>query len=213
MERLIGLRVNKITNKGNYDFDPEYNSDIITEYEFITKENGVFYSYKLAIENGLCYSGYTTAQWLHSKKSELYERGSIHYAPKDKNLKFDIQRVEGYFKIYDNYDSYYPTAEIDINFENWIDTKRSKIKKPLYVFTGDSGLGKSFIANHTDLKVFETDGVLSVYMEAPEFYKEYDIIVMGNKNGETLDDLVSYLESDKITEEIEIISVNFNEVS
>jgi hypothetical protein len=29
MERLIRLRVNKITNKGNYDFDFEYNSDII----------------------------------------------------------------------------------------------------------------------------------------------------------------------------------------
>lgn len=209
MEKLIGLRINIIPCK----FNQEYNGETIKEYEFITKDSdGIILGHKYVIEEGMCGSGYCSASWIHEKTETLKEVGSLHYLPKiDMEFNDSTNHYNGndLYIIYENDCNYYPSANIEIKFENWRWTERSKEKKPLYVFIGESGIGKSFIASNTNLKVFESDSnVNSIYGLNPNDYINYDIVVIGNKQLDIIKDLEYYL----ATVDLEIIQVSFNKL-
>lgn len=111
-----------------------------------------------------------------------------------------------YFIIYENDCRWYPNANIQIKFDNWIDTKRGKDKKQIYIFKGPSAIGKSYIANSTNLEVFETDG-----RPLNELNISFDIIVVGNKHGYTTRNIISEFKEDNL-KNIEFILVGFKKI-
>jgi len=212
MSKIIkGLRINQVPmekyiNKDEYT--SRYNDDIISEYEFLYLEDGKLYSECFALEEGECYSGYCGAEWIHSSnKVPVQSLGTLHYIPKGK-LEVDYISTDydgnEYFTMYINDCAYYPFASIQIKFDNWIDTKRGKDNKQIYIFSGPSAVGKSFIANSTSLKVFETDAYCLTKLDV-----SYDIIVIGNKHAYTVQEITEYF----IGQNVEFILVGFKNIN
>jgi hypothetical protein len=216
MSKIIkGLRINQVPMEKYIDKDSytvEYNDDIISEYEFLYLEDGKLFSECFAIEYGECGSGYCGAEWIkQGRKKQVLSLGTLHYIPKGK-LEIDYfitSDYDGndYFILYENDCAYYPGANIQIKFENWIDTKRGKEKKQIYIFKGPSAIGKSYIANSTNLTVFETDG-----QPLDELNVSYDIIVIGNKHNYTTKNIISKFKDENI-KDIEFILVGFKNIT
>lgn len=101
-------------------------------------------------------------------------------------------------------DCWYPSGGVGITEELFTETNRMMDKRPVWIFKGDSGLGKSYIAgiiaNSDRAKtVYETD----THEELDTI--EADIIVVGNKYDHSLEEIES-----KIKGEHEIIYVDFS---
>ena len=80
---------------------------------------------------------------------------------------------------------------------------RAKEKRPVWIFKGESGLGKSYLAgiieNSNRMKtVYETDAHEELT------YINEDIVVVGNKYDHSMDEILA-----KIQGEHEVIFVNF----
>lgn len=140
--------------------------------------------------------------------------GSTHKPIKD--LSFEIETKEGNFKdvIYDTKnDIYY--ADNDLlgrlilhtfmeMLNLFVPTIRAMDKRPVWIFKGDSGLGKSYIAGI----IANSDRAKTVYeTDAHEKLDtiEADIIVIGNKYEHSFEEIES-----KIKGEHEIIYVDFS---
>jgi len=212
MSKIIkGLRINQVPMEKYISKDKytsEYNDDIISEYEFLYLEDGKLYSECFALEEGECYSGYCGAEWIRvSNRVPMQSLGTLHYIPKEKlevDSMFTSRNGNHYFAIYENDCPYYPSACIEIKFDNWLDTKRGKDKKQIYIFSGPSAIGKSFIANSTSLKVFETDAHCLTELDA-----SYDIIVIGNKYAYRVQEITEYF----IGQNVEFILVGFKNIN
>jgi len=92
---------------------------------------------------------------------------------------------------------------VQIKYENLIPTKRTKEKRPVWIFVGESALGKSYLSselanggNHTK---YETDSSPELPSEISE-----DMIIVGNKYHFSLKDI-----RERIYGEHETIIVNF----
>ena len=151
MKKIIGLRINKV-NSSNYNLDLEYNDIIIDEYDFLYTENDKKYSVKYVIEQGMCGSGYCTADWIiEGDTKEVLEFGSIHYTPIGNcEISSFIGADNSHMEIYENGCSYYPSAYININFDKWRNTFRNKGEKQIYIFYGESAIGKSYLGSKFD---------------------------------------------------------------
>jgi hypothetical protein len=208
MKIIKGLRINRVPIEKHFTKDEStlrHNQLIIPEYEFIYLEDDVLYTQTFVLEYGMCGSGYCVAEWIHKSTPErIREVGTLHYIPKEEcSIKSFDTDCDGnkFFTLHENNDDYYPAANIEIHFDAWIATGREKDKRQVYVFYGDSAVGKSYIAHHTDLKVYETDA----HKDLEGLDYSYDIVVVGNKylshNFEVLQVLSKY--------NIDIIGVKF----
>ena len=163
----------------------------------------------------MCYSGYTTAEWIHSDYKEVENFGSVHYVPKRKmeiNYNYEhfipIENNELY-NAYIGDDDYYTSASFEINFGGWIYTNSSKTIKPLLLFSGPSALGKSFLGDKIEgLKVIELELWSNVYAID---YDKFDVIVIGNKEHITTEIVIGAIEdSTKNFDKREFIKVDFS---
>lgn len=115
----------------------------------------------------------------------------------------------------DGGDEYYPTGYIKVNLDLFKKTSRYKDKRPVWIFKGPSGLGKSFLAhvmtayhsfNEHYCDVFF--GHFSVYeTDAHEELGDIndDIIVIGNKYIHSVDAVLRHIQGD-----VEPIIVDFS---
>lgn len=164
-----------------------------------------------------CYSGYTFATWGRFGPLVRVDRhnnnnvGSIHFVPRRnpthvqiiKQFKQDRQSslvlsildtMDGQEVVHntgDGGDNYYPSGKSWLNMTKFKLTNRVPSKRPLYILTGDSGLGKSFLAqrminsngekNDSAVRfiVYETDSNADLPI-ASDLWK-YHAIVVGNK--------------------------------
>lgn len=206
MLKLIGLRKNIVP----CDFSQEHNGPTIVEYEFITKDTttGAFESHKYKLEEGMCGSGYCEASWLHYTVSDIAEPGPLHYTPKRQH-EWGTGASDDMYVISENCCPYYPSATLEVDLDEWRDTARSKSTKQLYVYHGESGVGKSHLASHLKgLEVYETDSnYAGLWGIEPLDYLKYDVVVLGNKHGGTIGSLQDWLDGQPIT----IVSVHFEE--
>lgn len=100
---------------------------------------------------------------------------------------------------------YYPEGYCLININVLAPSCRTKKKRPIYIFKGESGIGKSFIASHLNLlDTYETD--LSPHI--PDNISDYHVIVIGNKYPDHYTCVQSLLEKS----DLEIIDVDFTTV-
>lgn len=109
-------------------------------------------------------------------------------------------------KMYDTYnnlillintkgdDEWYPCGYYKVNIDLFKATKRYDDKRHVYIFQGQSGIGKSHISHLLNDKIiFETD----TYSKLPKKIKA-DIIVIGNKYSYTIEDIKSTLNLNKV---------------
>lgn len=101
-------------------------------------------------------------------------------------------------------DEYYPSGWIHVNMDLFTEHKRAFQERPVWIFSGESATGKSTLAYYLrkDKEVFETDK-LKEGEKLPELIWA-DIVVLGNKNKITVEDIASHLPKGT-----EVITVNF----
>lgn len=169
---------------------------------------------KISLEEsyGECGSGWCIASFGNIKVEEVEQFGSFDYLPY-KEYELDDIEVKNYEKYDDIFitnfvfsvssngdDCYYPSGGYTINEKLFYKSKRANDNRPVWIFQGDSNLGKSFIAHKLDgMSVFETD----CFEKLPELIKE-DIIVIGNKYKFNLEDIKS-----RIFGEYKLVIVDF----
>ena len=211
--KVHSLRIEHIRTYNDRDDDFEDNFKYILN---CISENNLKYEVSLWTVYGDCPSGWCSASWGHCEVRRVDSFiGSTHKPIKD--LSFEIETTEGDFEdtIYnaendvfyvddDGDDCWYPSGGVGITEELFTETNRMMDKRPVWIFKGGSGLGKSYIAgiiaNSDRMKtIYETDaheelGVI-----------EADIIVVGNKYDHSLEEIES-----KIKGEHEIIYVDFS---
>ena len=131
--------------------------------------------------------------------NEVKMFSGISYLTKEKmEIEFEPNQ-NGYdnslFKI-DN-------SRVQIKYENLIPTNRAKVKRPVWIFVGESALGKSYLssvlANGSNNTKYETDSSPELPLRISE-----DMIVVGNKYHFSLRDI-----KERIHGEHETIIVNF----
>lgn len=201
-------------------------NDRVREYEdnkiYIlncTSNVGKKYEIRLWTIYGDCYSGWCGASWGHGTIKMVESFVGMTHKP-IKELEFELEinmkikemdlsdMSNDIFCIdYDDGDEYYPDGYAQVNEELFEEINRNKEKRPVWIFKGDSALGKSYlagiIANSDRMKtVYETDA-----HESLDKIHE-DIIVIGNKYPYSVEEIEKYIEG-----EYEIILVDFSKVA
>ena len=100
-------------------------------------------------------------------------------------------------------DAYYPSGYSSVNMDLFTEYARNMKDRPVWIFSGDSGTGKSTLAYYLSKRkeVFETDSLKDG--ELPETIWA-DIVVVGNKYKFSTADIASHLPKGT-----EVIAVNF----
>ena len=211
--KIVGLRIEKYIGQAveghNCDFeyhDEEFERHIL----FGILEDKRKIQITLSASEGECGSGWCSASYGEMEVKEVKQFGGFNYIPikelivDDIEPDYEIATEEEYrndvFNISEcGGDCYYPSGYYDVNMELFKSTVRTKEKRPVWIFTGKSNVGKSFIASHTDLQVYETDRNESLPISITE-----DIIVLGNKYDFSEDDI-----KERIFGEYELCVVKF----
>lgn len=99
-------------------------------------------------------------------------------------------------------DEYYPSGHYSINMDLFTPTPRARKKHPIYLFKGNSAIGKSYLAHELERsKIYETDSSNTLPQKII-----CDVIVFGNRKKDfTIDEIAK-----RIPEEAELIVVDFS---
>ena len=211
--KIHSLRIEQVRTYNNMEDELEDNVRYILN---CISENNWKYEVLLWTEHGECSSGWCAASWGHCKVRRVDSFiGSTHSPIKE--LSFEIETEDGewedtiydtkneIFSVYNDGDSWYPIGEAKITGGLFKENNRSMEYRPVWIFKGDSALGKSYlagiVANSDRMKtVYETDA-----HEKLDKTIEADIIVIGNKYGYSIEEIES-----RIQGEHEIIYVDFS---
>ena len=210
--KIHSLRIEQIRTYNNMYGEFEDNRRYILNC--ISAKNDLKYEVILWTEYGECPSGYTSASWGHCevKKVDSFI-GSTHIPIKELSFELEIKDTirdinnDIFCVYYDGDDHWYPCGGITIRDELFKENNRCKDCKPIWIFKGDSALGKSYlagiIANSDRMKtVYETDAYEKLHDSI-----EADIVVVGNKYDYSIEEIES-----RIQGEHEIIYVDFSKL-
>lgn len=208
--KIIGLRIEKYIGQNIDDHNFTYHDEEFEKHilcGILSDERKV--EITLTEEYGECGSGWTTASWGDIEVLEVNKfNGYTHRPIRDLviddigiNYQNDYIDNEVFNFSFDGGDSYYPSGYYSVNMELFKPTARYKEKRPVWIFKGDSNLGKSFIAAKlNDLTIYETDSS----NELPEKITE-SVIVLGNKYTHRLEEIKS-----RIFGDYDIVLVDFS---
>lgn len=212
--KVHSLRVEYIRTYNNRDCNFEDNKKYILN---CVSEHMTKYELSLWTLYGDCCSGYCAASWGHGNIRIVDDFiGMTHMPIKELSFELDIKENDDYVNLsnvgnnifgidWDGGDDYYPGGRSWVNEKLFRVSNRMMNKRPVWIFKGDSVLGKSYLAgiisNSGRTKiVYETDSYKTLTKEI-----EADIIVVGNKYNHSLEEIES-----KIKGEHEIIYVDFS---
>lgn len=174
------------------------------------------YEIRLWTIYGDCYSGWCSASWGYGfiKAVDSFV-GMTHKPIKELEFELDMKTDTAEMDLpdmdndvfgidYDGGDCYYPSGYTHVNKTLFKAINRNKEKRPVWIFKGNSVLGKSYlagiIANSDRMKtVYETDA----HENLDKIHE--DIIVIGNKYNYSVEQVEKYIEG-----EHETILVNFS---
>lgn len=211
MEKKLLVKSLRVEKKLTYNNrDDEYEDNDIYILNCIDKTNKK-YELRIWTEYGDCYSGWCSASWGHGEIREVENFIGMTHKAKRSDLEIVVEHGEDgtladqgneIFELEED-DDYYPNGYGTISSELFEETNRNKKKRPVWIFVGDSCLGKSYlagiIANFGYMKeVYETDA----HEQLGGIHE--DIIVVGNKYSHSVDDVEKF-----IIGEHETIVVNF----
>lgn len=219
--KVVGLLIEKHVETDTYDWGEE--KDERETYTLMLQAGYTKFELTLRESYGMCPSGWTTASWgecsiitvsnfrpfSHVPVKEIVLDGDIIEYNEDYSMYEigDINEAADVFDYsYDGGDGWYPNGYVSVNMELFKESKRFFKKRPVWIFNGDSGLGKSTIGtfvNRSGMTVFETDSV----DELPDDIAE-DVIILGNRSGFSIEDVKEHLFSR--FGKPEVILVNFS---
>ena len=210
--KIIGLRIEKYIDDKWYGHNCEFTQqpDEFERHILLARlEDDTKVEITLWVEDGECGSGWCTARRAYIEVKEVERFGGYQYLPIKDLVIPDILPTTHSFYDYDNEifaisfngeDVYYPSGYYEVDMRLFKETIRAKEKRPVWLFKGNSNLGKSFLSDKMiDMTKYETDS----NKDLPEVITE-SIIVLGNKYHFTIDDIMS-----RIFGEYELIIVNF----
>lgn len=128
---------------------------------------------------------------------------------KDMENEVEISDMENeIFSVsHDDECGYYPSGDITLNEDLFKATIRNKEKRPVWIFKGDSALGKSYLAG-----IIANSGRMKLVYETDAHEKlediDADIIVVGNKYQYSIEEI-----EQKIKGEHETIVVDFSKIT
>lgn len=185
--KIIGLRIEKyidqIVSGHNCDFtytDSEFERHVLCAL----KEDNSKIEITLSYSEGECGSGWCTASYGHISVIHVDKFNGYTHIPltnltipefkeSDEYINNDVFSLDRW-----GGDDYYPSGSYTINMSLFKETQRHQSLRPVWLFKGNSGLGKSFLSGKLkDLKVYETD----MNHQLPS-NNTADIIVLGNKH-------------------------------
>jgi hypothetical protein len=159
------------------------------KYNILLQEDKTKFKLELESYIFMCFSGYTTATGASMKLSEISNMSLTHVIKKPTYIELDEKSKKCKNEIFEFSEmgdcKYYPEGYFEINMEKFEPTPRAKDRRQVWIFYGNSGLGKSYLADKmSDLIVYETDENKSL----PDVIYA-DIIVKGNKYNFTIEDI------------------------
>jgi hypothetical protein len=231
---VVGLMVEKYigTTCEGFNCDFEYVSEEMERYHLMLRCGNTRYKLSLENEYGECGSGWCPASWGRMTLMPVDHFGPFTHRPKNGNLVLDgcaIKYKNGIWTIeqeseHENYyfyseediacnvfsyseygcDGYYPDGGVSVNMELFQPLKRAMHHRPVYIFKGNSGLGKSSLAMMCQgVEVFETDSVQDDVL--PDNITA-SIVVLGNRHHFTVEQVKANLFGNP-----KVILVNFSE--
>ena len=222
MLKIIGLLVKKIINDDCEGHNCDFTYKKIEDEEYVLMCEDIFhideygkeyhnkYEITLRSEYGVCASAWTTASYGFVDIKPVNNFRPWNYKPKQQIILENISIKEmnspdfscEYFQwSYDGGDGYYPTGYVEVNMACFEELPRNMKKRPVWIFKGCSGLGKTSLAIQLENEdVYDTD----ISSKLPECITE-SVVVLGNKYGHTLEDIKTRLFGNP-----EIILVDFS---
>lgn len=195
-----------------------------------SNKNTIKYAITLQEHYGMCYSGYCTASWGDVKMEGVSDFGAATHLPIDGKIEIDdaIFSKNTIVTIYDlkdrvchasdihndlfdysdnGCDIYYPSGYVKVNKSLFKECPRAILKRPVWIFKGDSAAGKSTLAYYLKSN---NDGIFTQYetdssSELPDEIWD-NIIVIGNKYNFTVNDVKARIAN---KDDAEIIVVDF----
>lgn len=205
--KVKSLRIEKTMTFNDRDEDYEDNKIYILN---CISEFGKKYEIRLWTIYGDCYSGWCAASWGYGnvKKVESFI-GMTHKPIKDLEFELNIDRdinemdlpdmENSIFGIeYDGGDYYYSSGYVQVDEKLFEKINRNKDKRPVWIFKGDSALGKSYIAGI----VANSDRMKTVYeTDAHENLDDIneDIVVIGNKYSYSIEQIENHIQGEHET--------------
>lgn len=126
------------------------------------------------------------------------------YIMKNNNLQ-EVERFPLIHYIVKSYDDINDVFELSTNFINMdyfnLAPRFKEIKRKVWIFQGESILGKTFLSDQMNLSKYETD----TSSELPKVFKE-EIIVVGNKHKFSIEDIKNRIYN---KENVDVIIVSF----
>lgn len=211
MLKVKGLRLEKFTYEDNTGENQETDRYIL----YVIDERNKKYELSAWIEEGECYSGYCGASFGYLRLKDVNNFKNTTHTPikdlvidiKAEDISEDMDLENDIFKLYDCGDYYYPCAGFEFNMDLFKPTNRRLVNRPVWLFIGESNIGKSYLASiiaENEYKtVYETDSNEQLPNEIIA-----DVIVKGNKYDFSIEDI-----KDSIFGEYELIIVNFDKYS
>lgn len=195
---------------------------------FKDKQTNRIWQFILWQDLGRCYSGFCGASWGRLS----FKEGMIPFSQKPlKETEIDLEvdasgipvgcigRVSSlspdylydckdidnsvFCVSYEGGDDYYPSGGYEIKVA--LEESSRQLTRPLWVFYGESNLGKSSLAHDTGRAVYETDSD----SKFPTDLDPYDIIVIGGKYKFTIEDVAKALKT-SVTPNRDIVEVGFH---
>lgn len=222
MVKIVGLLVKKIVNDYCEGHNCDFTYEKIEDEEYVLMCEDIYHidkygkeyhhKYEITLRNeyGECGSGWTTASYGFVDMELVNNFRPWNYKPKQRIILENISIKEmdssdfscEYFQwSYDGGDGYYPTGYVDVDMNYFEELPRNMKKRPVWIFKGYSGLGKTSLAIQLENEdVYDTD----ISSKLPECITE-SVVVLGNKYGHTLEDIKTRLFGNP-----EIILVDFS---
>lgn len=205
-------KVNYIEHWTDHCYEEQHTPEVRYEFHCLDWLNRKFYIY-LTTTHGSCGSGYCNASWGNLEITPVPEHLDsfgpfTHKAIKpieiDIPMPFDKSNYscDAFTYDFDGGDGYYPCGEVAVN-EKLFEVNARYVEKPtVFIFIGESGLGKSTMAGKFGTTIYETDSASAL----PDSLTA-DIIVLGNKYDYSIDEVRSRIKADA-----RIIIVDFREL-
>ena len=202
----------KIIGMNEFRYYDGYTEQNETRNEIYVVQGTTNYIISLNTLNTDCPSGYTSATEGEMEINETKKFPPIEYRfikDRDKHeydfpkfsTEYDLFSIFGF--DYDGGDDFYPSGSHYVNKDYFKRSSRQNSgKRKVWIFKGDSTLGKTFLSDKIDLEKYETDSS----KELPNLLWQ-DIIVIGNKYNFSKKEIVAKIPDINDTE---VIYVKFS---
>lgn len=231
MVKIVGLFVEDyIEEFENLDYETDHQENVKFHLYAVEEDRGCYNKWKISLwtEIGPCGSGYCMSSWGNMTIEPVRDFGPMNYIPKNGYpvLNACISWKDGAYiwkeneksnkSSWDNEidndifsydcdggDGYYPSGGGYVKLDRFEQLTRDMQKRPVWIFSGASGLGKSTLGEMLGGRkdIFETDSV----NELPdEIYA--DVVILGNRSKFTVEDIIPRLYGS-----VKVILVGFSE--